>query len=350
MQETQETQVQSLGWEDPLEEEMATYSMNLAGADPVDRGAWRAAVHGVLESQTQVRHRARTHWGSVPGQRRRHWVGMLAAGSPDYPCELWCLRVVSSPPPPGIRHWHHSSQAWPWASGSGKLQESPEKEKRLLASTPASGAVKADGLPRAHRRLGQGLKSSGQRASSCKALRLHKAAGRQGRAQAVVIINNTVIIITEVGWECQHGLMCNCAQRIIYNCVGFKLIFKTKCFFFPFIFISWRLITLQYCSGFCHTLTWISNGLHVFPILNPPPTSIPISSLWVIPVHQSWALVSCIQPGLAICFTLDNIHVLMLFSQVIPPSPSPTESKSLFYTSLIFKTKCFEISYLVAQW
>ena len=27
-------------------------------------------------------------------------------------------------------------------------------------------------------------------------------------------------------------------------------------YFFPFIFISWRLITLQYCSGFCHTLTW----------------------------------------------------------------------------------------------
>ena len=25
--------------------------------------------------------------------------------------------------------------------------------------------------------------------------------------------------------------------------------------------ISWRLITLQYCSGFCHTLTWISHWL-----------------------------------------------------------------------------------------
>ena len=25
--------------------------------------------------------------------------------------------------------------------------------------------------------------------------------------------------------------------------------------YFSFIFISWRLITLQYCSGFCHTLT-----------------------------------------------------------------------------------------------
>ena len=43
-------------------------------------------------------------------------------------------------------------------------------------------------------------------------------------------------------------------------------------------------------------------------------------------MHQPQALVSCIQPGLAICFTLDNIHVLMLFSQIIPPSPSPIES------------------------
>ena len=30
---------------------------------------------------------------------------------------------------------------------------------------------------------------------------------------------------------------------------------KEVSFFFSFIFISWRLITLQYCSGFCHTLT-----------------------------------------------------------------------------------------------
>ena len=29
---------------------------------------------------------------------------------------------------------------------------------------------------------------------------------------------------------------------------------------FYFFFISWRLITLQYCSGFCHTLKWISHG------------------------------------------------------------------------------------------
>ena len=44
--------------------------------------------------------------------------------------------------------------------------------------------------------------------------------------------------------------------------------------------------------------------------------------------------VSCIEPGLVICFTYYNIHVSMLFSQVIPPSPSPTECKILFYTSV----------------
>jgi len=44
--------------------------------------------------------------------------------------------------------------------------------------------------------------------------------------------------------------------------------------------------------------------------------------------------VSCNEPGLAICFTYDNIHVSMLFSQIIPPLPSPTESKSLFFTSV----------------
>ena len=41
-------------------------------------------------------------------------------------------------------------------------------------------------------------------------------------------------------------------------------------FFSPFIFISWRLITLQYCSGFCHTLTWISHGFTCIPHPDPP--------------------------------------------------------------------------------
>ena len=44
--------------------------------------------------------------------------------------------------------------------------------------------------------------------------------------------------------------------------------------------------------------------------------------------------VSCIEPGLAIRFIYDVIHISMPFSQIIPPSPSPTESKRLIYTSV----------------
>ena len=36
----QETQVQSLGWEDPLEKEMAAHSSTLAWKNPMDGGAW----------------------------------------------------------------------------------------------------------------------------------------------------------------------------------------------------------------------------------------------------------------------------------------------------------------------
>ena len=49
----QETWVHFLGWEDPLEEGMATHSSTLAWRIPVDRGVWSAAVHrGHKESDT----------------------------------------------------------------------------------------------------------------------------------------------------------------------------------------------------------------------------------------------------------------------------------------------------------
>ena len=62
-------------------------------------------------------------------------------------------------------------------------------------------------------------------------------------------------------------------------------------FFFSFIFISWRLITLQYCSGFCHTLTWISHGVTCIPHPNPP-SHLP---LYLIPLGLSSA------PGPSTC-------------------------------------------------
>ena len=50
----QEAWVQSLGWEDSTEEGMATHPSILSCRISMDRGAWRATVHGVTKSQTQL--------------------------------------------------------------------------------------------------------------------------------------------------------------------------------------------------------------------------------------------------------------------------------------------------------
>ena len=102
-----------------------------------------------------------------------------------------------------------------------------------------------------------------------------------------------------------------------------------------FLIFNWRLITLQYCGGLCHKMTWICHGCtcvpHPEPPLPPPSPSPPSGSSQRIGPECP---VSCIEPGLVICFTYDNTQVSGLFSQIIPPSPSPTESNSLFFTSV----------------
>jgi len=78
----------------------------------------------------------------------------------------------------------------------------------------------------------------------------------------------------------------------------------------------------------------------VFPILNPPPSPYHPSgsSQCTSPKHP----VSCIEPGLATRFIYDIIHVSMPFSQISPPSSSPTESKRLFYTSVSLLLSCIQ--------
>ena len=100
------------------------------------------------------------------------------------------------------------------------------------------------------------------------------------------------------------------------------LIFKLLLLFF----------TLQYCIGFAIHQHVSAMGVHVFPILNPPPSPYHLSGLsqCTSPKHP----VSCIERGLETCFIYDIIHVSMTFSEIIPPSPYPIESKRLFYTSV----------------
>ena len=50
----QEAQVQSLSREDLLEKKMANHSSILAWKNPMDRGAWWAAVHGITKRQARL--------------------------------------------------------------------------------------------------------------------------------------------------------------------------------------------------------------------------------------------------------------------------------------------------------
>ena len=97
---------------------------------------------------------------------------------------------------------------------------------------------------------------------------------------------------------------------------------------------SW---TLQYCIGFAIHQSESATGIHVFPILNPPPSSLPIPSLWVIPAHQPQA--SSIMHW---TWTGDSFHIwyYTCFNAILPNHPTLSLShrvpKTVLYISVSF--------------
>ena len=86
-----ETWVQSLGWEDPLEEGTTTHSSILAWRIPMDRGAWQATVHGVEKGWTRL------------SDSTRHSI----FGESHYSAH--CMSRLSPPAPTMHVHFHLTS-------------------------------------------------------------------------------------------------------------------------------------------------------------------------------------------------------------------------------------------------
>ena len=104
--------------------------------------------------------------------------------------------------------------------------------------------------------------------------------------------------------------------------------------------------TLQYCIGFAIHQHASATGVHVFPILNPPPTSLPIPSLWVISVHQPQA--SCI---LHWTWTGDSflIWYYTCFNAILPNHPprphlSHRVQKTVLYICVSFAVSLIGLS------
>ena len=107
---------------------------------------------------------------------------------------------------------------------------------------------------------------------------------------------------------------------------------QKACFLFFFL-------TLQYCIGFAIYQHESATGIHMFPILNPPHSSFPVPSLWVIPVHQPQA--SCIVHR---TWTGDSFHIwyYTCFNAILPNHPTLSLSlshrvqKTVLYISVSF--------------
>ena len=99
-------------------------------------------------------------------------------------------------------------------------------------------------------------------------------------------------------------------------------------FYFYFILLYNTVLVLPY-TDMNPPRVYMSSQTRT-PLPPPTPYHLSGSSPCTSPKHP----VSCIGPRLALRFLQDSIHVSMPFSQIISPSPSLSESKSLFYTSV----------------
>ena len=114
-------------------------------------------------------------------------------------------------------------------------------------------------------------------------------------------------------------------------------------FFCKLIYFNWRLITLQYCSDFCHTLTWISRGCTCVPHhellshLPPHPTpqghpSAPELSAFSHTLNLDWWSISHMVINMFQCYSLKSSH-----PRLLPQSPKDCSLHLCLFCCLAYR-------------
>ena len=97
--------------------------------------------------------------------------------------------------------------------------------------------------------------------------------------------------MSSLGFGHALSFVCMCSQAFVllfvtrWNYMFYSVPFKfsISCVYFLFF------LNLIHCISFAKYQNESATGIHVLPILNPPPSSLPTLSLWVVPVHQPQA-------------------------------------------------------------
>ena len=114
-------------------------------------------------------------------------------------------------------------------------------------------------------------------------------------------------------------------------------------FFFFWIYFNWRLITLQYCGGFCHTLTWISHGCTCVPHPEPPsllrphpipqrsPSALALSALSHA-LNLDWSSISQMVIYMFQCYSLKSSH-----RHLLPQSPKDCPLHLCLFCCIVYR-------------
>ena len=143
-----------------------------------------------------------------------------------------------------------------------------------------------------------------------------------------------MVLVQKCAWSCEKKTRVYFIVTILFCFYRSKQVWRDSFmfylfyFYFYFILLYNTVLVLPYIDMnqprvYMSSQSWT-------PLPPPTPYHLSGSSLCTSPKHPA----SCIEHRLAIRFLPDSIDVSVPFSQIIPPSPSPTESKSPFYTSV----------------